>query len=806
MKLSFVELYNEELYDLLSQEENSNARVKIFDDKDGKLQISGMEEKVASTLQDALRIFDHGTKRRSTTETLMNRESSRSHSVFIMSIFMQESGIENTGIVKCGKLNLVDLAGSENISKSGVTDKQKREASNINQSLLTLGRVINMLSTGANTYIPYRDSKLTRILKDSLGGKTKTSMIATVSPNLSNLEETISTLEYAHQSKNIKNRPEINRKVTQNAIHKNMTHELQKLQRDLEAQRSKSGVYVDQDNFNAMQNELSENCQKLEEQESLLEEYRDENRQFHSGLEKCLSMIDYYEPKAKEFYRNIEEKHAALENFAKFYNIDLTGFYNRLRNILPKNAEVFDTLCRANKRALPQFREFFDLLADDLKCFMAKEFQIVKKSIAGHEEWPAMMQCNLQSSGESLRQKLEELQSADSKFHSSHLQFLLEESKQNSESVKKAEQCRDSLHAAIEKLSKSFLQGCNSFLDENSKCVSSLSSTCDNQNRQNNQLGQCIPAVQRLIDDYQTKVVEKIEGKLEESERRLQGALATIDNLKQELTETCSELACLKQDASRQWSVFKDEASTLTNMQLTSIEDSKHSTSQLQIAMNRNKAIFHEFSQSFMPVFVQQVEEAAADLQRSMQAKVIDRMTATGQAFDNQHTTFQSFEAAHQGQVKAVKTRCIDELTSSIMERLKRQPEVVIAEINAQQSRLDKFYASVQNALKSSTADLDKLIDEYYRAEKNHQALNDLEYPTCSESNKENTMPPALASYTSIDPDFKEDELRHLVVKPMCDKVVKYEAPPQGAPSDTKDESVTTNVSENLAKKSKITD
>ena len=107
------------------------------------------------------------------------------------------------------KLNLVDLAGSEkNIGRSGAVDKRAREAGNSSQSLLTLGRVITAL-VERTPHVPYRESKLTRILQDSLGGHTRTSIIATVSPASLNLEETLSTLEYAHRAKNILSKPEV---------------------------------------------------------------------------------------------------------------------------------------------------------------------------------------------------------------------------------------------------------------------------------------------------------------------------------------------------------------------------------------------------------------------------------------------------------------------------------------------------------------------------------------------------------------------------------------------------------------------
>ena len=111
------------------------------------------------------------------------------------------------------------MAGSENIGRSGAVDKRAREAGNINQSLLTLGRVITALVERA-PHVPYRESKLTRMLQDSLGGRTRTSIIATISPAQVNLEETLSTLDYAHRAKNITNRPEVNQKLTKKAMMK----------------------------------------------------------------------------------------------------------------------------------------------------------------------------------------------------------------------------------------------------------------------------------------------------------------------------------------------------------------------------------------------------------------------------------------------------------------------------------------------------------------------------------------------------------------------------------------------------------
>ncbi len=161
-----------------------------------------------STPADIYSIVELAQKRRTTAETLMNKHSSRSHSIFTINIMMRETSAEGEDLIKRGTLNLVDLAGSENIGRSGAKDERKKEAGMINQSLLTLGRVITSL-TDHQAHVPYRESKLTRILQESLGGRAKTCIIATVSPSCQSIDETMSTLDYAARAKNIKNKPEV---------------------------------------------------------------------------------------------------------------------------------------------------------------------------------------------------------------------------------------------------------------------------------------------------------------------------------------------------------------------------------------------------------------------------------------------------------------------------------------------------------------------------------------------------------------------------------------------------------------------
>ena len=163
----------------------------------------------------------------------MNEHSSRSHSVFTITVESSQMGDDGKAHIKVGKFNIVDLAGSERQSKTGATGDRLKEATKINLSLSTLCHVISSLIDPKCTYIPYRDSKLTRILQDSLGGNTKTVMIANCGPADYNSDETISTLRYASRAKNIENKPRIN-EDPKDAMIREFHDEITRLRAELE--------------------------------------------------------------------------------------------------------------------------------------------------------------------------------------------------------------------------------------------------------------------------------------------------------------------------------------------------------------------------------------------------------------------------------------------------------------------------------------------------------------------------------------------------------------------------------------------
>lgn len=189
---------------------DNDKKLDVKEDKDKGIYVKGLTSVIVKSIPEIEKTMVAGTKNRKVGETAMNKDSSRSHSIFTIYIETAEEGTDGNQRFRAGKLNLVDLAGSERQSKTNATGDRLKEAQKINLSLSALGNVISALVDGKSTHVPYRDSKLTRLLQDSLGGNTKTVMIAAVSPADYNYDETLSTLRYASRAKNIKNKPKVN--------------------------------------------------------------------------------------------------------------------------------------------------------------------------------------------------------------------------------------------------------------------------------------------------------------------------------------------------------------------------------------------------------------------------------------------------------------------------------------------------------------------------------------------------------------------------------------------------------------------
>lgn len=238
VRASYLEIYQEEIRDLLDK--NPKKRYELRENLEMGVYVKDLQSFVCKSVKQIEHIMNVGNQNRTIGATNMNEHSSRSHAIFIITVEMSDTrgALENQ--VRVGKLNLVDLAGSERQSKTGAAGERLKEASKINLSLSALGNVISALVDGKSQHIPYRDSKLTRLLQDSLGGNSKTLMVANIGPASYNYDESLTTLRYANRAKNITNQPRIN-EDPKDALLREYQEEIKRLKQLLAQRAAQSG-------------------------------------------------------------------------------------------------------------------------------------------------------------------------------------------------------------------------------------------------------------------------------------------------------------------------------------------------------------------------------------------------------------------------------------------------------------------------------------------------------------------------------------------------------------------------------------
>ncbi|XVF20156.1 hypothetical protein REPUB_Repub11eG0174000 [Reevesia pubescens] len=407
MKVTFLELYNEEITDLLAPEETtkfvddkSKKPIALMEDGKGGVFVRGLEEEVVTTANEIYKILEKGSAKRRTAETLLNKQSSRSHSIFSITIHIKECTPEGEEMIKCGKLNLVDLAGSENISRSGAREGRAREAGEINKSLLTLGRVINALVEHSG-HVPYRDSKLTRLLRDSLGGKTKTCIIATVSPSIHCLEETLSTLDYAHRAKNIKNKPEINQKMMKSALIKDLYSEIDRLKQEVYAAREKNGIYIPRDRYlndEAEKKAMAEKIERMELESESKEKQITELQELYSSqqlltadlseklektekkLEETENALFDLEDKHRQANATIKEKEFLISNLLKSEKALVERAFELRAELENAASDVLDLFAKIERK--DKIEDGNRALIQKFQSQLTQQLEILHKTVA----------------------------------------------------------------------------------------------------------------------------------------------------------------------------------------------------------------------------------------------------------------------------------------------------------------------------------------------------------------------------------------------------------------------------------------
>ncbi|KAK2454035.1 kinesin protein KIN-12B [Trifolium repens] len=320
---SFLEIYNEQITDLLDP---NKRNLQIREDVKSGIYVENLTEVHVSTLKDVNQLLLKGLLNRTVGATSANSESSRSHTVFTCVVESRSKSIANC-IIRCktSKINLVDLAGSERQKSTGVAGNCLKEAGNINRSLSQLGNLINILAevsqTGKQRHIPYRDSKLTFLLQESLGGNAKLTLLCAISPAQSCRSETFYTLKFAQRGKAIKNKAVVNEVMHDDV---SLTHEHELLKDNFEHHPEFLKLKIElkrvQDELQKYQNLYEQERNQRTEAESRTEELRAEVEANRSLAEKTKHELDAEKKYSKELkdamqieqYANLEEKHVQL--------------------------------------------------------------------------------------------------------------------------------------------------------------------------------------------------------------------------------------------------------------------------------------------------------------------------------------------------------------------------------------------------------------------------------------------------------------------------------------------------------------
>ncbi len=310
LKLSILQIYKEIIYDLLTGEKN----LHIKENPTRGIYVEGLSEVYLSSEEDFLNYAIIAESNRKVGETKLNQTSSRSHSIMIIEIIQN---FKKENLIKKGILNLVDLAGSEKVSKTGAIGETLEEAKKINLSLSSLGNVIHAL-TSKSDHIPYRDSKLTRILQESLGGNYKTSLIVSCSPHSYNIEETISSLQFAQRVKTIKNKVKVNIKYSYEQLQQ-MVYKLNKKleEANLKILKMKNGELIDEDDneFCGLCNLVKEEKKVLEDKvEELLNEIKEKNDIIEKLKNKDNLFLDNSDEIKEEIFKLYQKIKMELEN------------------------------------------------------------------------------------------------------------------------------------------------------------------------------------------------------------------------------------------------------------------------------------------------------------------------------------------------------------------------------------------------------------------------------------------------------------------------------------------------------------
>ncbi|XP_048857197.1 kinesin heavy chain isoform X2 [Brienomyrus brachyistius] len=427
IKVSYFEIYLDKIRDLLDV---SKTNLAVHEDKNRVPYVKGCTERFVSSPEEVMDVIDEGKANRHVAVTNMNEHSSRSHSIFLINI--KQENVETEKKLS-GKLYLVDLAGSEKVSKTGAEGAVLDEAKNINKSLSALGNVISALAEGTKTHVPYRDSKMTRILQDSLGGNCRTTIIICCSPSVFNEAETKSTLMFGQRAKTIKNTVSVNLELTaeewkrkyekEKDRTRNLKLMVQRLEMELSRWRNGEAVPEDEQ-LNAKDQKNLEPC---------------DNTPIIDNLAPPISLLSAeekskYEEDVRNLYKQLDDKddeinqQSQLAEKLKQQMLDQEELLASTRRDYEKIQEELSRLQMENEAAKEEVKEVLQALEELAVNYDQKSQEVEDKTRANEQlaEELAQKTASLQTAQRELTQ-LQELNSHQKKRAAEILGLLMKD-------------------------------------------------------------------------------------------------------------------------------------------------------------------------------------------------------------------------------------------------------------------------------------------------------------------------------------------------------------------------------------------
>ena len=708
VRVSYIEVYNEAINDILACPPNVNLKLREFPNQG--MCVIGMLETIANTPESVFEAISAGTANRIVCSTGQNARSSRSHTVFI--ITLDQTLLDGT--VKKSKINLVDLAGSEKLSKTGAQGQALKEAQKINLSLTTLGRCIKALTSGGAEHVPYRESKLTLILKESLSGQAMTTLIVTGSMRKVHQEETISTMQFAERAKMVKTSAKSNAKRSYEELERlvdKLAQEVELLKKGINTGSSADeNLPVIQSNFTSVEfEELRAKFETLEEASAKqIEELKCELERSESKMGN-VDFVAIHE-EIESFKERIEEGKTLIGNLENEKKTQKEDFYQKIENLKTKAEEIKISL----EKAKDDLKSSNESLAKGKEELLKKDEDLFKKNqeIQDFSETIKKLEAQvseLESKTSSEVEKENSLNFELLKLKNSLSETI--ENKQKSESeLKKIENSIEDLHSKILSLEKSEV----SYLEEAS-----------NLKNDSEKLRSEIIALKAEIEkrENENKLLElesiQMEDELKSSQQAIEQELKKLKHELENLKKNTSELNLNEEKEN-----YALEVTKTYKVQLNRIKEEKTSLlghiSELTTQVTKTKTDNEEFLKEN-----NEIEEKLKEIEVKYEKffKELENEKATkNKLFNDLKTIEESQDLDIQKAVKKVQIEMEKELAAFVQQE--NQIKLELVHKDSQIQRLKNTLANDIEKLKTELVLLKKEKFEIENLVKSFQAEN----------------------------------------------------------------------------------